>query len=103
MNFLKNLFLIVFLGFYFISLTPIHFYAHSLEIEHSSTQALDDCSYVNLMNFGQGNSITPESIFYNNPMHGEQKVLMETYFNQNLLSRNVSHHFQLRAPPPMNV
>lgn len=86
-----------------MSLTPIHFYAHTFEIDHASTQALDDCSYVNLMNFGQGNSITPEAFNYANPAFVEIKDLMDTFYHSTFISNNISYHFQLRAPPRLNT
>lgn len=85
-----------------MSLTPIHFYAHSFEIDHVSTQALDDCSYVNLVNLGQGYSITPDVLNFADAKFIENNNLEETHYYKALISTNNSLYFQLRAPPVLN-
>lgn len=99
MRFIKTIFLSLFIGFYFLSITPMHFYAHDFESNHSSTQALDDCSYINLLNFGQGNFLHPNSLdFILLEISSANKLSSIDYSNQ-LISGYLPFYYNLRAPP----
>ncbi|MDG4946074.1 hypothetical protein NMK71_06580 [Weeksellaceae bacterium KMM 9713] len=102
MQFLKTILLSVFIGFYFLSITPIHFYAHSLDHQESTKNALDDCTYINLLSFGQGNFLNPESVELSNSL-GEEFISREIIETKNkLVSSYLAFHFNLRAPPYLN-
>ena len=102
MQFLKTILLSVFIGFYFLSITPIHFYAHSLDHQEATKNALDDCTYINLLSFGQGNFLNPESFEITHCVGDEliSKEIIET--KNELVSSVLAFHFNLRAPPQLN-
>lgn len=102
MRFLKTIFLTVFIGFYFLSITPMHFYTHSFDHQDSQTKALDDCSYVNLLNFGQGSFLNSGIIDFISTDFLEFQSIEQVELSSNFILNYLSFHFNLRAPPSLN-
>lgn len=98
MRFWKTLLLSIFLGFYFLSITPIHFYAHQIEQDYHDDD-YDDCSYVNLLELGQGHFFTPDAIQLE--LSPEVTFIFEDTFGlpNQLFTKSTTHNFLLRGPP----
>lgn len=98
MRFWRSMAVFFFLGFYFLSITPVHFYTHNTEF-YVDTHADDGCTVVVLMQAGQGiylhsgeTTIPSEIIFQ--PEFQESFSFTETGF-----TAYEPAFFQLRAPP----
>ncbi len=80
----------------------MHFYAHSLDHQDTKTNASDDCTYINLLSFGQGNFLNPESFEIIHSLGDEliSKEIIET--KNKLVSSYLAFHFHLRAPPHLS-
>ena len=102
MRIFKTMLLSVFIGFYFLSITPMHFYAHVLDQQEATSHAYDDCTYVNLLNYGQGNFLNPEIIDFSTIKFLEFNSIDEIELNSSIISNYLSFHFNLRAPPALN-
>lgn len=98
MRFWKFIVVSLLLGFYFISITPVHFYAHSIEI-HVDTHGDDSCTLVNLIQLGQGNYLHSDDFHFD---FNEQNIVeisaIVSFFQLNPALFEPSY-FQLRAPP----
>lgn len=101
MRWLKTVLFSVFIGFYFLSITPVHFYLHS-DHNELNTQILDDCSFIHLLNFGQGNYFTPDAVEITAPKEVEFVQHQPIEKSVGLVPSVVSSYFNLRAPPRLN-
>lgn len=104
MRFWKTLLVTVFLGFYFLSITPAHFYAHVLEQHHDDdSDTLDDCAYVSLLELGQGIYFNPENVQLSSDVPFETYFEEHFSFEESIYSTFCAYYFSLRAPPSLNL
>lgn len=103
MQFWKAFLVTAFLGFYFLSITPAHFYAHTVEQHHDDdANTTDDCAYVTLLELGQGIYFNPENVQISANTVFEVFYEADFGFEKTFYSTFNSYFFSLRAPPSLN-
>ena len=107
-NFLKSFLILLFIGVYFFSVTPVHTYAHAFiknseKTEKSKTKhnpaKQNNCTYYKYVSNGLGNTLVGDIQFVeeNKEYQEHQSFLQEAYvifFKDHILDSK-----SLRAPP----
>lgn len=94
----KSLAVFFFLGFYFLSITPIHFYTHDTEF-HVDTHGDDGCTLVVLMQAGYGMYLHSGETEIPAKTILQPQFQEKTGFEQIISTSYEPAFFQLRAPP----
>lgn len=91
------------LGFYFVSLTPMHMYVHTLfethENSHSTDLGSEDCNFINFANSGQGQFSSPEEFSFKAVEFIDFTFKDIIFTSQNFIENEKFYKFSLRAPP----
>ena len=106
MQFLKTIVVSVFLGFYFLGITPLHFYVHQIEVEANEDEhhnSSEDCQYINLLNANQGSFLNSDSFYFQHeatPLLPFQKLV---FSKENQLKNLHLYQLSTRGPPTLNL
>ena len=97
MHWIKAIIVTAILGFYFLSITPIHFYAHDTDLHLDNNPA--DCTLVTLIQAGQGNYVHSDCFVFTTDKISPIIAFQEILFFESFISIFQPTCCQLRAPP----
>lgn len=102
-QYIQKYILFALLGFYFMSLTPVHMYAHALfevhEDSHSKNLSSEDCNFIQFANNGQGQFSSPDEFSFKAIEFIDFTFKDIIFTSQNFIENEKFYKFSLRAPP----